>query len=246
MGKPAEWLWDEFAQVGTDYAAIGEVERYEQRMSEVRDLAAEDADILTKLSLPKSARILEVGTGTGHFALAAARAGYYLTALDVSPTMPEYARSKAVKEGVSGISFVHAGFLTLSSAPATFDAAVSVAALHHLPDLWKAVALNNVRRALKTGGRFLLRDVVFSWQADGHAKCFDGFVSSVPAGMCKETVRHIAKEYSTLTWILEGLLEHAGFRIKRIATEKPSLAEYLCLAAGYDGNGKPSRLPKLP
>jgi hypothetical protein len=27
------------------------------------------------------------------------------------------------------------------AAPAAFDAAVSVVALHHLPDLWKAVAL---------------------------------------------------------------------------------------------------------
>jgi ubiquinone/menaquinone biosynthesis C-methylase UbiE len=228
MDRQPVWQWNEIQQVGTDYTDIAEVERYEQRMSEFRNLAAEDAAILATLALPKNSHLLEIGTGSGHFARAAARAGHRVTALDVSPTMLQYAENRAQSEGLKGIEFHHAGFLTFSASPATFDAAVSVVVLHHLPDLWKAVALQNVRRALKPCGQFLLCDVVFSSTGRDPRTQFDAFIGATPESIREGVIVHIAKEYSTLDWIMEGLLVHAGFRIQHIVTDQAPLIQYLC------------------
>ncbi|HOJ76273.1 MAG TPA: class I SAM-dependent methyltransferase [Phycisphaerae bacterium] len=228
MGLWPEWQWNEIQQVGTDYTDVAEVQRYESRMQQFRDLAAEDQAILAELNLPPNARVLEIGTGTGHFARTAARAGCTVVALDVSPVMLEYAASRAREENLTSIEFRHAGFLTFSCPPASFDAAVSVAVLHHLPDLWKAVALHRVHEVLKPGGRFLLRDVVFSWEGGNHAAAFDGFVNGLPTSMRTEAARHIAKEYSTLDWIMHGLLERAGFNVLRAERTQASFVHYLC------------------
>ncbi len=222
------WQWDEMQQVGTDYADVVEVQRYERRMGEFRDLLAENTAILAQLSLPRGSHVLEIGAGTGHFARTAAKAGYRITAIDVSPVMLQYAESRAKADGLAGVEFCHAGFLTFACKPATFDAAVSVAALHHLPDAWKAVALENVHSALKPHGRLLLRDVVFSWDKSGPAACFDAFVNFCPEAMRNEAARHIAKEYSTLDWIMQGLLEHAGFKILKKDSGRGCVMEYVC------------------
>lgn len=226
MPQPA-WQWNEMQQVGTDYADVAEVERYERRMGEFRDLPAEDGAILAELALPAAATLLEIGTGTGHFARAAARAGHPVTAVDVSPTMLQYAETRAKAEGLSGITFQHAGFLSFTAEPKSFDAAVSVVALHHLPDVWKAVALERIHRALKPKGKFLLRDVVFSRGTAGYAAGFDAFVASVPEAMRPAVLGHVAKEFSTLDWIMEGLLERAGFRILTARPEQASLVQYV-------------------
>jgi putative AdoMet-dependent methyltransferase len=227
--RPA-WQWNEFQQLGSDFSDPAEVERYERRMREFRDLAAEDAAILKLLDLPNGSRILEIGAGTGHFALAAARAGHCVTAADISPAMLRCAQARAESEGLTGMEFRHAGFLTLEVEPAAFDAAVSVAALHHLPDLWKAVALEKIRRALKPGGLFFLGDVVFAWTGQNHGACFDAFVNALPEGMRRDAIGHVAKEHSTLDWIMEGLLVRAGFQILRIGADKAPLVHYFCRA----------------
>jgi len=234
MNDQPAWQWNEIQQVGTDYTDAAEVERYEQRMGEFRNLAAEDAAILDILSLPAGSQILEIGTGTGHFARAAGRAGYRVTALDVSPAMLHYAENRAGLEGLDGIEFRHAGFLTFQAAPDTFDAAVSVAVLHHLPDLWKAIALKNVYRALKPGGQLLLCDVVFSSQSGDPRRQFDAFVNAMPESTRAGTIGHIGKEYSTLDWIMEGLLVRAGFAIDRIVDAQAPLIQYRCRAQRHD------------
>ncbi len=231
MNKQPVWQWNEMQQIGTDYTDVVEVERYEKRMGEFRNLPAEDAVILAALDLPKGAHLLEIGTGSGHFARAAAQAGYRVTALDVSPTMLQYAAERARSENLTGITYCHAGFLTFDGQPATFDAAVSVAVLHHLPDLWKSIALQNIHRVLKPGGKFFLSDIVFSSKQRDPRPQFDAFINALPAGMREATIGHIAKEYSTLDWIMEGLLERAGFQIERIVDAKAPLIQYHCIAA---------------
>jgi putative AdoMet-dependent methyltransferase len=230
MDRQQAWQWNELQQVGTDYSDTAEVERYERRMGEFRDLPGEDAAILATLGLAENAHILEIGTGTGHFARAAARAGHRVTAVDVSPAMLQYADQRATSEGLTGIDFRHAGFLTLSVPPGTFDAVVSVVALHHLPDLWKAVALANIHRVLKPGGQFLLCDVVFSSRGEHQEAQFDAFVNAMPEGIREGAIGHVTKEYSTLDWIMEGLLTRAGFRIQGIVADRAPLVQYLCAA----------------
>ena len=229
MNVQPAWLRNEFQQINTDFADTAVVEQYEERMGEFRDLPAEDAAILSSLALPSGSHILEIGTGTGHFALAAARAGHRVTAVDISQPMLEHAAARAKNEDLSYIEFRHAGFLTLPFPAATFDAAVSVAALHHLPDLWKAVALRNIRLALKHGGRFLLRDVVF-FSHDDLCSQFDPFLAALTPTMRDRAAGHIADEFSTLDWIMEGLLARAGFDIEQVVNDQAPLIQYLCKA----------------
>ena len=221
------WRWDDMRQVGTDYADIGEVERYDRRMAEWRDVDSENASILAALSLPSGSSILEIGAGTGRFAIAAASAGHIVSAVDISPMMLRYIARRATLLGLS-IDCVHAGFLEFPDAPDQYDAVVSCAAMHHLPDIWKTVAVERIAKVLKPGGQFILRDIFFDWEPGAHANCFNGFVDGFPETTQAPAARHIANEYSTHSWIMTGILERAGFSVLTIRAEDHSLKEFHC------------------
>lgn len=79
------WQWDESIQRGTDYASVERVREYDERMAALRDVAAEAGKILALLALAPDDVVLDVGTGTGAFARAAAGRCRKVIALDVSP-----------------------------------------------------------------------------------------------------------------------------------------------------------------
>ena len=150
--------------------------------------------------------------------------------------MLRYAEGRAKAEGLAGIEFCHGGFLSFAATPAMFDAAVSVGRCCIIyPDLWKAVALGNIRRALKPGGHFLLCDVVFASKDRDPRPQFDAFINAMPPSMRGGALGHIAREYSTLDWIMEGLLTRAGFAIQRIAGAQAPLIQYLLQARSLLG-----------
>jgi SAM-dependent methyltransferase len=150
-----------------------------------------------------------------------------VTVVDVSYAMLQYVTHKARTASLQ-IAAQHAGFLTMDLPESSFDAAVSGAALHHLPDAWKLVALRNVANALRPGGQFILYDVVFSVApGDGPEDCFERFASAYP-GMRTETARHVAREFSTYDWIMEGLLKRAGFEIFSTDRRSENFAQFHC------------------
>lgn len=226
--KSHDWQIDEFRQIGTDYTDIKEVQTYDERMEVFRDFERENRAILDMLCLPEGASVLDVGCGTGRFVRFAAAAGLKPTCADISPVMLDYVRSKAQQEGLGEIGTQHAGFITLDFPPETFDAVVAGVSLHHLPDLWKLPALINIAGMLKPEGQFIMRDVVFSVEpgtAPEHV--FEQFVESLPS-MRKEVARHVADEFSTYDWIIEGLLIRAGFRILNVNKLSDAFAVYHC------------------
>jgi putative AdoMet-dependent methyltransferase len=227
MNTP-DWQWNEMQQVGTDYTDLKEIAAYDDRMSAFRDVAAENRALLGRLALPNGASVLEIGCGTGRFARAAAAAGLAVTVVDVSARMLEYVAHKVEDDGLPEIAAQHAGFLTMDFPECAFDAAVSGAALHHLPDAWKLVALRNIARILKPGGQLILYDVVFSLaQGDAPEACFERFATAFP-GMRTEAARHAAREFSTYDWIMEGLLTRAGFEILSIDRRSENFAQFHC------------------
>ena len=226
--QEADWRWNEMQQVGTDYADLAQVEIFDTRMASFRDVDAENREILALLDLPQGACVLEIGCGTGRFARTACAAGLEVTALDVSQSMLAYVVHKAQIDGVKTLTTQHAGFLTMNLPEAHFDAAVSGAALHHLPDAWKLVALRNIFRVLKSGGQFLLRDVVFVLDAEEAPEaCFERFAASIP-NMRLEAARHVAQEFSTYDWIMEGLIERAGFLLVSRQVHGGTFVQYHC------------------
>lgn len=234
-GQPA-WQWNERVQVGVDYQNVDEVRAYDARMRALRDIDQENAAITAAVGLRPEHTVVEIGSGTGAFTRHAARLCAKVYACDVSSTMLQYARAKAEAAQLTNIEFCHAGFLTYEHQGEPVDLVVSQLALHHLPDFWKLVALKRIAALLKPGGRFYLADVVFPELATETPDYFDNLVEKMPANSRQELLQHIRQEYSTLAWILEGMLTHAGFVIEERITVNALLTAYVCARAAGKGS----------
>ncbi len=232
MQQIPKWQYNERKFAGVDFADISEVQAYDERMSKIRDVETESKSIIKVLAPPPSATLLEIGAGTGAFSMEAAKYCAKVIALDVSVPMIEYAKRKALAKGLQNLDFLQAGFLSYAHKGEPFDAAVSQLALHHLPDLWKLIALKNLHGLLKTGGKFYLRDIVFSFNPDHYAAFFDQWVDGLRQAAGSETAADtetsIRDEYYTYAWIMEGLLTQAGFSILEKEYIDGFMAVYLC------------------
>jgi len=229
----SELQYDEFKHVGTDYGSIDEVADYDRRMQKMRDISKESTLILDALNLSPDNTILEIGTGTGEFAIAASSRCSKVYAVDVSPVMLDYAKRKASDKGIPNIDFIHAGFLSYEHNESPVNAVVSQLALHHLPDFWKMVALQRIHGMLAYGGKLYLRDAVFPGTSiENPANHFEPFIKGIEnsAGTdVAETIKaHIRDEFSTLDWIIEGILQRSGFTILNAVYEHGFFATYLC------------------
>ncbi len=182
-------------------------------------MEAEVRDIRTALPLASDATVWEIGCGAGECALALAPHCGLVYATDMSPAMLDYARLKATERAVPNVRFEIGGFLSGFRPEGPVDAVVSQLTLHHLPDFWKARALDGIAQRLWPQGRLYLRDVVFPSECDDYHAFFQGVVEGVrqQAGdeIAEQTIRHIRYEYSTLAWILEGMIERSGLKIAK-------------------------------
>lgn len=128
--------------------------------------------------------------------------------------MLEYCQRKCEEMRFSNVLYCHGGFLMYNPDAEPADAMVSIAALHHLLDFWKLVALRRAAAMLKVGWRFFLLDIVFPSEADLEDQ-INAWVRStaLQSGpeLAAEAEIHIREEYRTYDWIMEGLLERAGF-----------------------------------
>jgi ubiquinone/menaquinone biosynthesis C-methylase UbiE len=146
--------------------------------------------------------------------------------------MLKYARSKAEQRHVKNVAFEEGGFLSGFRPGHSVNGVVTQLALHHLPDFWKSRALVAIADSLHPHGRLYLRDVVFpSSTVDDYDDFFKTMIDEVRsrAGdtVAQQTIQHIKAEFSTLDWILEGMIARSGLRI----VEKESrgfLSTYVC------------------
>jgi ubiquinone/menaquinone biosynthesis C-methylase UbiE len=234
--RPPAWRYNEMKPCGFNYNNFILARIYDTYHGMFRDYRAESEAIVAQLGLDASATVLDMGCGTGAFALNAAAHYDTVHAVDVSKAMLSRARRKARKVGLRNIRFHHGGFLTYEHQAEPVDAVSTSVALHHLPDFWKFVGLTRLASMLKPGGRLYLFDVVFSFDIAQYESCFNRFVQrmSVQMGPNGETESqtHLREEYSTCDWILEGMLEKAGFAIDAKDYRDGFLATYLCTKKG--------------
>lgn len=117
-------------------------------------------DAVELLRVRPGERFLDVAAGTGTLALAAARAGAEVLAVDFAPGMVELLDRRFATEGVRGaVRRMDGQALTLDDA--SFDAAASLFGLIFFPDM--AAGARELRRVVRPGGRVL----VGSWHRAG-------------------------------------------------------------------------------
>lgn len=103
-------------------------------------------------------RVLDLGCGAGHTALAVAPHAAEVVAVDLTPEMLGVAEALAQQRGASNISFRLADVAALPFEDASFDAVTSRVSAHHYAEPAKAMA--EAARVLRPGGALLLVDTM--------------------------------------------------------------------------------------
>ncbi len=104
-----------------------------------------------------SGRILEAGTGKGHFAAALAALGHRLVSFDISEEQLEIARENLASRGLAHlVELRKEDGEALSFPDGSFDVIFSVNMVHHLENLWKVIS--ELIRVLAPGGKLVVSD----------------------------------------------------------------------------------------
>jgi putative AdoMet-dependent methyltransferase len=78
MKHNLSWRYDEFKQVGRDYGNPTEVDLYDASHADFRNVETEGTHILDALGIQTHDLLIDFGSGTGTFAIQAARRGDFL------------------------------------------------------------------------------------------------------------------------------------------------------------------------
>ncbi|MEJ7838567.1 MAG: class I SAM-dependent methyltransferase [Thermomicrobiales bacterium] len=225
------WQPNEMDYAGPEHLDPGYIPGYDEK---AQTDPKPDLDLLIAAGLQSDHTVIDLGAGTGTFALAAAAVAARVIAVDISAQMLASLQTRINTSPARTIELVHAGFLSYEHTGDLADFVYSRHALHHLPDFWKAIALNRMASFLKPGGTLLLRDLVYSFEPQDAEAKFDRWLGNASAtsdrGWTRQELEiHIREEFSTFTWLLEPMIERAGFDIVA-AYERESFfyAAYVC------------------
>lgn len=125
-----------------------------------RSIEAVAADVVAAAGVQAGERVLDVATGTGNAALAAARRGARVTGLDLTPELLEIAQRRAAEEGLE-VELLQGDAEALPFEDGSFDRVTSVFGAMFAPD--QACAAAELLRVCKPGGTV----VVTAWAPDG-------------------------------------------------------------------------------
>jgi ubiquinone/menaquinone biosynthesis C-methylase UbiE len=229
---PGFWWPEETIHAGREHFDEQHTRRYDAKEDAH---APEEVALLRELGvLDAGSCVVDLGAGTGQFTLAAAAVCRRVVAVDVSALMLERLAEKLDGDAARNVEVVHAGFLTYEHAGPPADLVYSRYALHHLPDFWKAIALSRLAGMLRSGGALRLWDVVYSFEpADAHHHIERWIAQTMAADVERgwtraELAEHVRDEHSTFTWLLEPMIERAGFAVEQADYSASVFARYPC------------------
>lgn len=146
MSDQNERVRDQFTRQAAPYAALINT----QQQSHV--------DPMITLMEPQPAhRILDVGCGSGQFAVTVASLVKEVVGVDLTLAMIDQARAGAAAAGINNIRWEVADSLSLPVEDAGFDIVVSRSMFHHAAD--PAATLAEMHRACAPGGRIFVSDL---------------------------------------------------------------------------------------
>jgi SAM-dependent methyltransferase len=230
MQKP--WLLDELAHAGAEHLDTAFVVGYDQKQGHPDP--ADDIETFVTYGLGADSVVVDLGAGTGQFALTAARRFGRVTAVEVSTTVLDALSAKAKEAGLPNVETRHAGFLSYEHSGGQADGVYTRNALHQIPDVWKAIALQRISAFMRPGGVLRVRDLVYDCTPGEAEALFDewleGAVQDPARGYTRDDfAEHIRTEHSTFRWLFEPMLLAAGFRIESAQFERRIYAAYTCI-----------------
>jgi ubiquinone/menaquinone biosynthesis C-methylase UbiE len=226
------WILDELAYAGPEHLDPGFVAAFDRKQGYPEP--TEDLAVLRQHGIGRAATLVDLGAGTGQFALAAAPHVGRVVAADVSPAMLAMLRDRAAEARLANIECVQAGFLSYEHTGVPADMVFTRNALHQLPDFWKALALQRIAGLLRPGGVLRLRDLIFDFQpAEAGAVLddwLDGAATDPGRGYTREDfAEHLRTEFSTFRWLLEPMLTATGFTIVTAEFDGAIYGAYTCI-----------------
>ena len=185
--QQATWASGDYHMIGTQILIVSEL-------------------LIEALDLHSSERVLDVATGSGNAALAAARRGCSVIGLDYVPALLERGYKRAEAEGLE-VQFIEGDAEALPFDDGAMDVVSSVFGAMFAPD--QEQTANELARVCRPGGRI-------------------GLVAHAPEGFIGQLFKTIAKHVppaaglrSPIQWGTEArLVELFGDRIADIRTEK--------------------------
>ena len=119
-------------------------------------------DRIIELAAPQPEEVaVDVGSGTGLLSLALAAHVDQVWAIDISPSMADYLRTKAASAGLDNIQAAVASAVSLPLVDESADLVVSNYCFHHVDADDKRRALHETMRVLRPGGRLVFGDMMF-------------------------------------------------------------------------------------
>jgi SAM-dependent methyltransferase len=109
--------------------------------------------VVERVGLVRGERVLDLGCGTGNAALALAKAGADVVAVDPAPRLVEVSRARTADAGFA-LEVLHGEAAAIPLPDDSVDVIVSVFAVVFAPD--SAAALTDMARVLAPGGRIVL------------------------------------------------------------------------------------------
>lgn len=230
------WFPDELAHAGPEHLDPGYVQGYDRKAA--ADVTA-DIALVRARGMNETSTVVDLGAGTGAFALAVAPLCRRVIAVDVSAAMLARVREAAHQHGIDNIDCVQSGFLTYTHQGEPADFVYSRNALHHLPDYWKAIALGRIAAILKPGGMLRLHDLVYSFEASEAEAVIEAWLAAAAAdpalGWTRQELEiHVRDEHSTFSWLLEPMLERAGLDIQEVSHRPARVySAYTCVIRSH-------------
>jgi ubiquinone/menaquinone biosynthesis C-methylase UbiE len=232
MTRP--WMIDELAHAGPEHLGPGFVAGFDRKQGYPDP--GEDLAALREHGIGRVSTVVELGAGTGRFAVAAAAEVARVVAVDVSPAMLAMLRGRVARAGLANVECVQAGFLSYEHTGPPADAVFTRNALHQLPDLWKVLALDRIARLLRPGGVLRLHDLIFDFQPAEAEAVLDAWLAGAAEdpslGYTRDDfAEHLRTEFSTFRWLFEPMLAAAGFDIINAGFDGRVYGTYTCVRA---------------
>ncbi len=225
---------NELAHAGPDHLDPVGIDGYDRKQGHPDP--AEDLSIFAAHGLVATSTIVDLGAGTGQFAIPAAQRFGRVIAVDISPAMIDVLRDRGASSGLENLDCVQAGFLSYRHLGSPADGVHTRNALHHLPDFWKGLALERIAAIVRPGGVLRIHDLIYDFQPSEAGEVLEKLLAQAgddPAvGYTDADLEeHIRSEYSTYRWLFEPMLAAAGFEIVTVDYRLNVYGAYTCMKA---------------